>query len=118
MAGCSQGRAGSDAQRRAVIAAPCRRGHRLIDCRSVSLDRQTISALAHADHPIAAPIDDPSVERLLAALPAPDGGKVADIGCGTGQWLVRLLTPRTRLRGIGVDLSRHGLAAARLAAEA
>lgn len=84
----------------------------------MTLDRQSLSALAHADHPVAAPLSDVSVQDLLRALPVPDGGRVADLGCGAGEWLVRLLTARPRLHGTGVDLSPHAIAAARAAAEA
>ncbi|GHB58239.1 SAM-dependent methyltransferase [Streptomyces viridiviolaceus] len=81
------------------------------------MDRQTISRLAHADHPIAAPLDDDSVRRLLArGLPRGDE-RVLDLGCGGGEWLLRALTTYPRLRAEGVDISEEALAHARRAAD-
>lgn len=81
------------------------------------LDRTTLSAIAHTAHPVAAPLSDASVDRLLALLPVADGGTVADVGCGGGQWLVRLLAQRPSLRGLGIDLSEPALVAAAAAAQ-
>ncbi|MGW2297749.1 SAM-dependent methyltransferase [Streptomyces violaceorubidus] len=81
------------------------------------MDRQQISLLAHADHPIAAPLDDDSVRRLLArAVPDHDGARVLDLGCGGGEWLLRALTRHPRLVAEGVDLSGSALDRARAAA--
>jgi cyclopropane fatty-acyl-phospholipid synthase-like methyltransferase len=81
------------------------------------MDRQTISALAHGDHPIAAPLSDASVERLLQrALPHGEG-HLLDLGCGTGEWLLRALSGRPELRADGVDLAAGSLERARAAAE-
>jgi SAM-dependent methyltransferase len=82
------------------------------------MDRQEISSLAHRDHPVAAPLDDTSVDRLLdRALPRGDE-RLLDLGCGEAAWLVRALTPRTGTRGEGVDVSPVALARAREAAVA
>lgn len=83
----------------------------MLDSRAVTtpLDRAALSAVAHAGHPVAAPLHDDAVARLLAGLPVPEGGTVADVGCGGGQWLVRLLAARPGLRGVGVDLSAPAL---------
>jgi SAM-dependent methyltransferase len=72
-----------------------------------------ISAVAHADHPVMAPVSDPSVERMLRTLPIPDGGTVADFGCGRGEWLIRLLQQRGDVTGTGIDVSDVALSAAR-----
>ncbi|GAA2237118.1 class I SAM-dependent methyltransferase [Streptomyces nogalater] len=80
------------------------------------MDREEISRRAHADHPIAAPLDDDAVRGLLErALPRADG-RVLDLGCGGGEWLLRALTARPELRGEGVDLSERALEDARRAA--
>ncbi|MGW0334453.1 SAM-dependent methyltransferase [Streptomyces sp. NPDC003011] len=81
------------------------------------MDRQLISRRAHADHPIAAPLDDDSVRRLLDhSLPRGDE-RVLDLGCGGGEWLLRALATRPRLRAEGVDVSEASLAHARRSAQ-
>lgn len=82
------------------------------------IDRQEISSLAHRDHPVAAPLDDVSVGRLLGrALPRGDE-RLLDLGCGEAAWLVRALSGRPRTSGEGVDVSAVALARARDAAAA
>ncbi|MEU1046746.1 class I SAM-dependent methyltransferase [Streptomyces sp. NPDC005897] len=80
------------------------------------MDRQQISRLAHADHPVAAPLDDDSVRRLLARAVPGDGARVLDLGCGGGEWLLRALTGHPRLAAEGVDTSESTLDHARAAA--
>ncbi|WP_217169166.1 cyclopropane-fatty-acyl-phospholipid synthase family protein [Streptomyces sp. AC512_CC834] len=80
------------------------------------MDRQQISRLAHADHPIAAPLDDDSVRRLLARAVPGGGARVLDLGCGGGEWLLRALAEHPRLAAEGVDLSAGALDHAREAA--
>ncbi|QPP09004.1 class I SAM-dependent methyltransferase [Streptomyces bathyalis] len=76
------------------------------------MDRQVISSLAHRDHPIAAPLHDTSVDRLLVrALPRGDE-RMLDLGCGEAAWLVRALRARPQARGEGVDVSPTALARA------
>ena len=59
------------------------------------MDRRQLSHLAHRDHPVAAPLDDASVGRLLTlALPRGDE-RVLDLGCGEAAWLLRALTDRS-----------------------
>ncbi|MFD1521873.1 hypothetical protein [Pseudonocardia yunnanensis] len=53
------------------------------------MNRERISRLAHADHPIASPLDDDSVRRLLEQGIRPDAERVLDLGCGGGEWLLR-----------------------------
>jgi len=82
------------------------------------MDRQLLSTLAHQDHPIAAPLSDITVQRLLQrALPRGDE-RVLDLGCGEGEWLIRALTGRPGTRADGVDLSPSALAKARDASAA
>ncbi|MFG3056532.1 SAM-dependent methyltransferase [Kitasatospora sp. NPDC048239] len=83
------------------------------------MDRQTISRLAHVHHPIAAPITDDSVARLLDRASAHTGtGRALDLGCGEGAWLVRLLTARPNWQAVGVDLDVAALTRARETAQA
>jgi SAM-dependent methyltransferase len=68
------------------------------------MDRRRISALAHGDHPVAAPLGDGSVARLLdRAMPRDGEGRVLDLGCGEAPWLIRALEGRPGLRADGVD---------------
>jgi len=74
------------------------------------VDRSELSHLAHADHPIAAPLEDAAVEDLLRrALAA--RSRVLDLGCGDGSWLLRALQLRPEVTATGVDLSGQGFAA-------
>ncbi|MGW2545538.1 SAM-dependent methyltransferase [Kitasatospora sp. NPDC001574] len=83
------------------------------------MDRRTISRLAHAHHPIAAPVADESVARLLARATArTEHGRALDLGCGEGGWLIRTLTARTGWEAVGVDLDSAALTRARQTAEA
>ncbi|KJS54842.1 SAM-dependent methyltransferase [Streptomyces rubellomurinus subsp. indigoferus] len=83
------------------------------------MDRQRISRLAHARRPIAAPLSDDSVARLLErAAAGAGGGRALDLGCGEGAWLVRLLAARPNWRAVGVDLDAAGLTRARESATA
>ncbi|MEU9080314.1 class I SAM-dependent methyltransferase [Kitasatospora sp. NPDC048538] len=83
------------------------------------MDRQTISRLAHAHHPIAAPIADESVARLLdRATARTEAGRALDLGCGEGAWLVRALAARPGWRAVGVDLDPAALTRARETATA
>lgn len=68
------------------------------------MERHEISHLAHRHHPVAAPLSDASVDRLLERLDPPRGGRVLDLGCGGGAWLAALLARRPDLTGVGVDL--------------
>ncbi|WP_409493115.1 SAM-dependent methyltransferase [Amycolatopsis sp. cmx-11-12] len=80
------------------------------------MNREQISRIAHTEHPIKAPIDNASVDRLLArGLPRGDE-RVLDLGCGSGEWLLRALAARPHLRAEGVDVSEDALAQARHAA--
>jgi SAM-dependent methyltransferase len=81
------------------------------------MNREQISLLAHADHPIAAPLDDDSVHALLDRALAREDARILDLGCGSGEWLLRALTRFPRLRAEGVDLSAPALAEARERAE-
>ena len=76
------------------------------------MNRDRLSAIAHGYHPVAAPLADTSVDALLDRLAARAPARVLDVGCGSAQWLVRLLERAPRSRGVGVDLSAEAVAAA------
>jgi SAM-dependent methyltransferase len=80
------------------------------------VNRERISRLAHADHPIASPLDDDWVRRLLEHGMRPDAERVLDLGCGGGEWLLRALATYPNLRAEGVVICGAALAHAREAA--
>ncbi len=80
------------------------------------MKREEISTLAHAHHPISAPLDDASVRRLLERGVPGGEARVLDLGCGGGEWLLRALTAYPGVRAEGVDISESALARARAAA--
>ncbi|MGX1850986.1 SAM-dependent methyltransferase [Streptomyces sp. NPDC055299] len=76
------------------------------------MNREQMSRIAHAGHPIKSPLDDDSVRHLLErALPRGDE-RILDLGCGTGEWLLHALAAHPRLHAEGVDLSEDALAQA------
>jgi len=82
------------------------------------MDRQQLSLLAHRDHPIAAPLGDDSVARLLdRALRGGAAGRLLDLGCGEGTWLLRALAAHPGLTAVGVDISAAALSRARATAD-
>ncbi|MDH6128185.1 methyltransferase domain-containing protein [Kitasatospora sp. GP82] len=82
------------------------------------MDRHLISRIAHTDHPIAAPLFDDSVQRLLDRALTGDAERLLDLGCGEGPWLLRALAARPKLHAVGVDLDTRGLTIAQQAAAA
>jgi cyclopropane fatty-acyl-phospholipid synthase-like methyltransferase len=81
------------------------------------MNRDQLSRLAHADHPLASPLDDDSVRRLLAqAIPRGDE-RLLDLGCGGAEWLLRALSSYAGVRAEGVDVSDPALEHARAEAE-
>lgn len=82
------------------------------------MNRQEISAIAHSDHPIAAPLSDDSVRTLLDQALRRGDERLLDLGCGQGTWLIRALADRPGLRAEGVDVDAAAIARAREAAAA
>lgn len=76
------------------------------------MNREELSAIAHTDHPVKAPLDDDSVRRLLEkALPRGDE-RALDLGCGGGEWLLRALAMSPKVHAEGVDISPEALSLA------
>ncbi|MFD7919903.1 SAM-dependent methyltransferase [Streptomyces sp. NPDC059740] len=80
------------------------------------MNRERISDIAHADHPIKSPLDDDSVRRLLERAVPGGNERVLDLGCGGGEWLLRALAMHPHLEAEGVDVSEGALSRARRAA--
>jgi SAM-dependent methyltransferase len=85
-------------------------------CQDAPVNRDQISRLAHADHPLASPFDDTSVRHLLARAIRRGDERVLDLGCGGAEWLLRALVAYPQVRAEGVDISEPSLAHARAAA--
>ncbi len=81
------------------------------------MNRQTISRIAHTHHPIAAPITDESVSRLIGRAARAEAGRALDLGCGEAAWLLRLLAARPGWQTVGVDLDAGALTKAREGAQ-
>ena len=80
------------------------------------MDRQLISLLAHADHPVAAPLASGRVRTLIAKTIRRGDERLLDLGCGGGAWLLHALADHPRVRAEGVDVSASALAWAEEAA--
>lgn len=72
------------------------------------MERRELSALAHADHPIAAPLSDDSVAHLLRRAIRGPADHLLDLGCGEGAWLLRALRAHDGVTAVGVDISGTG----------
>jgi SAM-dependent methyltransferase len=75
------------------------------------VDRALASAIAHRWHPVAAPVSDANLRRLLERLGPCE--RVLDLGCGFGEWLLAVLESAPGATGTGVDTSTPALAEAR-----
>lgn len=75
-----------------------------------------MSAVAHRWHPIAAPLSDSSVTRLIRRADPGPAAHALDLGCGLGAWGLALLGEQPGSRLVGVDRSSAALGMARSAA--
>ena len=82
------------------------------------VDRALASAIAHRWHPIAAPVSDDNLRRLVGHLRLPPDGRLLDLGCGFGEWLFAALEAAPGTAGVGVDTSAPALEEARARAAA
>jgi SAM-dependent methyltransferase len=82
------------------------------------VDRAQASAIAHRWHPVAAPVSDDNLRRLIGRLGLPAGGRLLDLGCGFGEWLFAALEAAPGTSGVGVDTSAPALDEARARAAA
>ena len=68
------------------------------------MDRSELSGIAHAHHPVAAPVSTANVRTLVDRLVLPTGGRAVDLGCGHRMWLTELLAAHPTVTGVGLDL--------------
>lgn len=62
------------------------------------------------------PISSEKADRLIDLLALTADSRVLDVGCGTGEFLIRIIE-KYRCHGVGVDMDAAGLEAAREASE-
>lgn len=76
------------------------------------MNRDLISHIAHLDHPVAAPVSEANLDRLLRRPRLPDGARILDLGCGEARWTLRALELHPGTIADGVDVSPSALASA------
>lgn len=73
------------------------------------MDRHTLSSLAHAEHPIGAPVGAVNMARLVRRAKCPPNAAVLDLGCGAGEWALCALEEHPSAHAFAVDLSAPAL---------
>lgn len=66
------------------------------------MDPFKFTTIAHRDHVFCNPLGEQTVEHCLALLALTPEDRVLDVGCGKGEFLIRLVE-RTGARAVGVD---------------
>jgi len=70
------------------------------------MDRWRFFDVTHADHVLCNPMSEAALDEMIGLLDLPPGGRVLDIACGKGEFLVRVVE-RYGVRAVGVDLSPY-----------
>lgn len=71
--------------------------------------RDDFRRLAHAGLTFNAPLSEERANALVAALPISPGHHVLDLGCGWGEFLLRILAAHPATTGTGVDTAKEAL---------
>lgn len=71
------------------------------------------SHIAHAGLAFANPLSEVAVDEAISLLPLPAEALVLDLGCGSGEMLLRVLRRHAVVTGLGVDLDADAIAEAR-----
>jgi SAM-dependent methyltransferase len=58
------------------------------------------------------PVSSEKVNQVIEILDVPENGRILDIGCGTGEFLIRAIEA-TGAHGLGVDIDLEAVSAAR-----
>jgi len=66
--------------------------------------------------PFNSPISSANADQLVRSLVLPPGGRALDAGCGTGEFLLRIVAHH-EVHGVGVDQDPRCIAAARASAD-
>lgn len=78
--------------------------------------KQKLGAIGHRDHDYCNPIAAAKIERMLDLLPLEPNARVLDLGCGRGEFALRIIE-RFQTQVIAIDRSSAMLDAARERAE-
>lgn len=76
------------------------------------MDHAAFSAIAHTGMRYCNPLSVATMEAALESLDLPRGARALDVGCGKGEWLIRL-AERYGAHGAGIDLAASFLAEGR-----
>jgi len=68
------------------------------------MDRARVSSITHGDLPLHNPFGPERLDEVIDLLELGRGEKVLDVGCGTGELLIRL-AERFGCHGVGIDSS-------------
>lgn len=71
--------------------------------------RDDFRRLAHAGLTFNVPLSEERASALVSALPISPGHHVLDLGCGSGELLLRVLEAHPATTGTGVDTDREAL---------
>jgi cyclopropane fatty-acyl-phospholipid synthase-like methyltransferase len=72
------------------------------------IEPQKFGEIALRRRDIDNPLSPASLDRIIALCDPPPNSRVLDIGCGKGEFLLRL-AERRAVQGEGIDLSKHAI---------